>query len=175
MSVNLNMSKKQNNDEITRKITKVILTNQQKMLREDDLRNLCEGSNFDQIIKSVYASLQNIGFELITTKFLDQKYYVLTSEGKDDAISPSSYGTLALILALSKEVDENIQLSDLKEIFSEVWSSVNDLILNDYLRKININDLDIIKITPLGKATLKNIIHNINLKNLLEVFKNKKS
>ena len=176
MSVNRNMSKKQNNDEITSKITKVILTNQQKMLREDDLRNLCEGSNFDQIIKSVYASLQNIGFELITTKFLDQKYYVLTSEGKDDAITPSQYGTLALILALSKEVDENIQLSDLKDLFSEVWSSdVEFLLDNDYLRKININDLDIIKITPLGKATLKNIIHNINLKNLLEVFKSEKS
>ena len=166
---------KENFNQIVRKITKLILTNQQKMVREEDLKNLCEGSNFDQIINEVYLNLKNVGFELIATKFLDQKYYVLTSEGKDDNITPSQYGTLALIAALSKEVDENIKVDDLKEIFSEVWTSdVEFLIENDYLRKINIDDLEIVKITPLGKAALKNIIQNIQLKNLLEVFKDKK-
>ena len=163
---------KENFNQIVRKITKLILTNQQKMVREEDLKNLCEGSNFDQIINEVYLNLKNVGFELIATKFLDQKYYVLTSEGKDDNITPSQYGTLALIAALSKEVDENIKVDDLKEIFSEVWTSdVEFLIENDYLRKINIDDLEIVKITPLGKAALKNIIQNIQLKNLIEVFK----
>lgn len=163
---------KENFNQIVRKITKLILTNQQKMLRDEDLKNLCEGSNFDQIISEVYLNLKKVGFELITTKFLDQKYFVLTSEGKDDDITPSQYGTLALIVALSKEVDENIKVDDLKEIFSEVWTSdVKFLIDNDYLRKINIGDLELVKITPLGKAALKNIIQNIQLKNLLEVFK----
>ena len=163
---------KENFNQIVRKITKLILTNQQKMLRDEDLKNLCEGSNFDQIINEVYLNLKKVGFELIATKFLDQKYYVLTSEGKDDNITPSQYGTLALIAALSKEVDENIKVDDLKEIFSEVWTSdVEFLIENDYLRKINIDDLEIVKITPLGKAALKNIIQNIQLKNLIEVFK----
>lgn len=163
---------KENYNQIVRKITKLILTNQQKMLRDEDLKNLCEGSNFDQIINEVYLNLKKVGFELITTKFLDQKYFVLTSEGKDDDITPSQYGTLALIVALSKEVDENIKVDDLKEIFSEVWTSdVKFLIDNDYLRKINIGDLELVKITPLGKAALKNIIQNIQLKNLLEVFK----
>ncbi|MBA7606915.1 hypothetical protein ES703_14066 [subsurface metagenome] len=79
-----------------------------------------------------------------------------------------------MILALSKEVDENIKISDLKEIFKEVWATdVEFLIENDYLRKIE--DLDIIKITPLGKAILKNIIQDINLKNLLNAFKGKES
>ena len=166
----------QNLDEISRKITKVILTNQQKMVREEDIRNLCEGSNFDQIIKIVYNNLKNVGFELITTKFLDQKYFVLTSDGKDDNISPSSYGTLALILALSIEVDENLKVSDLKELFSEVWSSdVEYLILNDYLRKLSIENLEFIKVTPLGKATLKNIIQNLNLKSLIDIFKHSKT
>ena len=114
---------KENFNQIVRKITKLILTNQQKMLRDEDLKNLCEGSNFDQIINEVYLNLKKVGFELITTKFLDQKYFVLTSEGKDDDITPSQYGTLALIVALSKEVDENIKVDDLKEIFSEVWTS----------------------------------------------------
>ena len=162
--------------EIVRKITKLILTHQQKMVREEDLRNLCEGYNFDQIINEVYINLRNVGLELITTKFLDQNYFVLTSEGKDDNMTPSQYGTLALILALSKEVDENMKLSDLKDIFSEVWTTdVEFLIEKDYLRKINVEDLEIVKITPLGKATLKNIIENLQLKNLLNIFNDIKS
>ena len=162
--------------EIVRKITKLILTHQQKMVREEDLRNLCEGYNFDRIINEVYINLRNVGLELITTKFLDQNYFVLTSEGKDDNITPSQYGTLALILALSKEVDENMKLSDLKDIFSEVWTTdIEFLIEKDYLRKINVEDLEIVKITPLGKATLKNIIENLQLKNLLNIFNDIKS
>ena len=166
---------KENFNQIVRKITKLILTNQQKMLRDEDLKNLCEGSNFDQIINEVYLNLKKVGFELITTKFLDQKYYVLTSEGKDDNITPSQYGTLALIVALSKEVDENIKVDDLKKILSEVWTSdVEFLIENDYLRKISIDDLELVKITPLGKAALKNVIQDVQLKNLIEVFKDLK-
>jgi len=168
--------KDQYTEEIARKITKMILTNQQKMLKENDLRNLCESMDFNQIINLVYNNLKNVGFELITTQFLDQKYYVLTTDGKNDNITPSQYGTLALILALSKEVDENMKLDDLKELFSEVWDSdVEFLVENDYLRKINVDDYDMVKVTPLGKAVLKNIIQNINLKSLLKIFKNSES
>ena len=168
--------KDQYTEEIARKITKMILTNQQKMMKEEDLRNLCERTDFNQIINLVYNNLKNVGFELITTKFLDQKYYVLTTDGKNDNITPSQYGTLALILALSKEVDENMKLDDLKELFSEVWDSdVEFLVENDYLRKIDVDDYDIVKVTPLGKAVLKNVIQNINLKSLLQIFKNSES
>jgi hypothetical protein len=168
--------KDQYTEEIARKITKMILTNQQKMLKEEDLRNLCERTDFNQIINLVYNNLKNVGFELITTKFLDQKYYVLTTDGKNDNITPSQYGTLALILALSKEVDENMKLDDLKELFSEVWDSdVEFLVENDYLRKIDVDNYDIVKVTPLGKAVLKNVIQNINLKSLLQIFKNSES
>ena len=161
-------------DYVIKNLTKIILTNQQKMIREEDLRNLCKNYDFNQIINDIYINLKNIGFELITTKFLEQKYYVLTSEGKDDNLTPSQYGTLAIILAMNREIDDNLKLTDLKELFSEVWSSdVEFLIEEDYLRKINIDDLEIIKITPLGKAILKNIIHNLQLKNLLNTFKEK--
>lgn len=161
------------NEETIKKITRIILTNQQRMIREEDLKNVCDPSfDFEQIIKEVYQNLSNVGFELITTKFLEQKYFVLTSEGKDDTITPSQYGTLALILALSKEVDENIKLNDLKEMFLEVWKSdVEFLLENDYIRQINIDDLDIVKITPLGKATLKNVIQTLQLKNIIKIFK----
>jgi hypothetical protein len=160
-----------NLQEKVKSISKIILTNKQKMIREEDLRNLCENFDFDQIINEVYTNLKKVGFELITTKFLDQKFYILTTEGKEDDVTPSQYGTLALILALSKEVDENIKLSDLKEIFSEVWNpDIEFLFGKDYIRKVNIDGLDIVKITPLGKAILKNIIDNIQVQNLLNIF-----
>ncbi len=156
-------------NEIVKNITKLILTNSQKVIREIDLRNLSKDFNFDRIMSDVYLNLKNVGFELIKTKFLEQQFYILTSNGKDDNITPSQYGILALIITLSKEVDENIKIEDLKEIFTEVWvTDVQFLIDNDYLRKFD--ELGIIKVTPLGKATMKNIIKELQLKNLLNVF-----
>jgi len=159
-----------NFEEVVKNITKLILTNPQKMIREEDLKNLSRDVDFEQVIAEVYVNLQNIGFELITTRFLDQQFYILTSEGKDDQITPSQYGTLALIVALSKEIDENIKIEDLKEIFADIWDTdIQFLIENDYIR--NFEELGIIKVAPLGKAIMKNIIIDLNLKNLLNLFK----
>jgi hypothetical protein len=145
------------------------LTNPQKIIREEDLKNLSKDFNFEEIMSDVYLNLRNVGLDLIKTTFLEQKYYILTSEGKDDNITPSQYGTLALIIALGKEVDENIKIDDLKEIFEEIWDTdVQFLIDNDYIRKFD--ELGIIKISPLGKAIMKNIILDIELKNLLNLF-----
>lgn len=160
----------ENTEEVVRKITRIILTNPQKMIREEDLKNLSKDLNFEIIMSEIYVNLQNIGFELIKTTFLEQKYYILTSGGKDDNVTPSQYGTLAIIIALSKEVDENVKIENLKEIFAEIWDTdIQFLIDNDYLRKFE--ELGIIKVAPLGKAIMKNIIRDINLKNLLELFK----
>jgi hypothetical protein len=169
----LNALAKENNqiNEIVRNITKLILTNPQKIIREEDLKNLSKDVDFEQIMSNIYMNLRNVGFELIKSKFLDQQYYILTADGKDDNVTPSQYGILALIIALSKEVDENIKVEDLKEIFSEVWDTdIKFLIDSDYLRIFN--EFGIIKVTPLGKATLKNIIKDLELKNLLNVFEN---
>ena len=156
-------------EEIVKNIAKILLTNPQKMIREEDLRNLSKDFNFETVMSDIYVKLQNIGFELIKTTFLEQKFYILTSEGKDDNVTPSQYGTLALIVALSKEVDENIKIEDLKDIFADIWDSdIQFLINNDYLRRFE--ELGIIKVAPLGKAIMKNIIGNIKLKNLLELF-----
>jgi len=156
-------------EEVVKNIAKIVLTSPQKMIREEDLRIISKNFEFEEIISAVYINLRNIGFEFIKSKFLDQVYYVLTSEGKDDNITPSQYGTLALILALSKEIDENLEIIDLEEIFKVVWTSdVEFLIKNDYLRRFE--DQNILRITPLGKALLKNILQDLDLKNLLEVF-----
>ena len=158
---------------VVKNIAKIILTSPQKMIREEDLLILTKNLDFEQVISTVYSNLKNVGFEFIKSRFLGQNYYILTSEGKDDRVTPSQYGTLALILALSKELDENLNTNDLKDIFKEVWNTdMKFLIDNDYLRKIE--DQNILKITPLGKALLKNIIKDIELKNLLEAFKRKK-
>jgi hypothetical protein len=160
-------------EESVKKITKLIFTSPQKLIREEDLRNLSLGFDFEEIISEVYTNLKKIGFEFIKSKFQDQNYYVLTSEGKDDDISPSQYGTLALIFTLAKEVDEDLNIDDLKEVFKEVWTSdIISLIEKDYIRKID--NLNILKITPLGKAVLKNVLQDLNLKDLLELFEVKK-
>ena len=168
-------NKNNSQENIVQKISKLLLTNKQKMIREEDLKNLCdENLNFNEIIAAVYSSLENVGFNLIKTKFQEQMYYVLIAKGKDDDITPSQYGILALILALSKEIDENMKVGDLKEIFSEVWSSdVESLIEKDYLRIIE--DLDIIKVTPLTKAALFNVFQDLKLQNLIDVFKDEDS
>jgi len=156
-------------EEVVKNITKIILTSHQKMIREEDLRIISKDFEFEEIISAVYLNLKNVGFEFIKSKFLDQVYYVLTSEGKDDSITPSQYGTLALILALSKELDENLEINDLEEIFKVVWTSdVEFLIKNDFLRRFE--DQNILRITPLGKALLKNILQDLDLKKLLEAF-----
>jgi len=159
-------------EEVVKNIAKIVLTSPQKMIREEDLRVISKDFEFEEIISAVYLNLKNLGFEFIKSKFLEQVYYVLTSEGKDDSITPSQYGTLALILALSKELDENLEINDLEEIFKVVWTSdVDFLINNDYLRRFE--DQNILRITPLGKALLKNVLQDLDLKNLLETFTSK--
>ena len=44
------------------------------------------------------------------------------------------------------------------------------LIKNNYLAQIKSRDYHLIKITPIGKGVLKNIISEINLKKILEIF-----
>ena len=161
-----------NFEETVKNISKIVLTSPQKMIREEDLRILSKNFDFEEIISAVYLNLVNIGFEFIKSKFLDQVYYILTSEGKDDNVTPSQYGTLALIIAYSKELGENLEITDLKEIFKEVWSSdIEFLIDKDYLRKFG--DQNILRVTPLGKALLKNVIQELDLKKLLDVITTK--
>jgi len=160
-------------DDVVKKISRVILTHKQKMIREEDLYNLCGDSIiFENAMIDVYSYLKNVGFDLVKTSFQEQKFYVLITEGKDDKITPSQYGTLALILALTKEIDENIRIDDLKEIFSEVWTSdIQTLIEKDYLREFE--DLGIIKVTPLAKAMFYSVFKDLKLQSLIDIFENK--
>jgi len=73
-----------NFEDIVKNLAKIILTSPQKMIREEDLLNLTKNFDFDEVISAVYSNLKNVGFEFIKSRFLDQNYYILTSEGKDD-------------------------------------------------------------------------------------------
>ena len=53
-----------NFEEAVKNITKIILTSPQKMIREEDLRNLSKNFDFEQIISTVYLNLKKIGFEI---------------------------------------------------------------------------------------------------------------
>ena len=166
----------QNQNEMIIEIAKLILTNKKKMIKEDDLIRFYDKStksDFDEIFNNLHEQFNKLGFELIKTEFQGNYYYVLTLEGKDDNLTPSQYGILALIAALSKEVNENIKIEELKEIFQDQWNSdIKILLDNDYLRKID--RLEIVKITPLGKAILKEILPDLSLDNLLDIFENDK-
>jgi hypothetical protein len=74
-------------EETVKLITKLILTQPQKMIREEDLQNLSKKFNFEKIMSNIYLNLKKVGFEFIKSKFLSDTYYILTSEGKDDMIS----------------------------------------------------------------------------------------
>ena len=165
----------ENDIELTiKKITNLILTTPQKMIREEDLKILSKHFNFEEIMSEVYLNLQKIGFELIKTSFFDQGYYVLTTDGIDDNITPTQYGILALIAALSKELEEVIPIKDIKDIFKEIWNTdIKFLIDNDYLRKNE--DINVIRLTPLGKAILKNIYKDLSLDNLINIFEEEDS
>ena len=111
----MHLSNDQN--EMIMEIAKLILTNKKKMVKEEDLIRLYDKStsDFDETFKNLYEQFNKLGFELIKAEFQGKNYYVLTSEGKDDNITPSQYGSLALIAALSKEVNENFSWNRLDD------------------------------------------------------------
>ena len=160
--------------QITKKIANLILTSPQKMIREEDLKTISRDFNFEEIMSEVYLNLQKVCFELIKTNFFGQGYYVLTTDGIDDNITPSQYGILAIIATLGKDLEEVIPIKDVKEIFKEIWDTdIKFLIDNDYIRKNE--ELNIIRLSPLGKAVLKNIYKDLRLDNLIKIFENENS
>ena len=152
-------------------IAKLILTSQKRMVKEEDLRRLYNISNMDKIFEDLNSIFTKLGFELIRTEFQGNTFLVLISEGKDDNLTPIQYGSLALISALSREVNNNIKIEDIKEIFKDQWDiAVKPLVDNDYIRIID--NLEIVKITPIGKVVLKEILPKISLEYLLDILAN---
>ena len=155
--------------DITR-LNQYILQNKLGMIREQDLQNLCASvEEFVQIIPKLIENFRNIGLSLARTTFKGEKYFVLTSPGKDPSISPSMYGTLALILSMYTELGVlNMPHKEIKKLFQEVWSDVELLIEVNYLQVDSTQQEDQLLITPLGKAAFKNIAKNLKFKELID-------
>ena len=155
--------------DITR-LSQYILQNKLGMIREQDLQNLCASvEEFVQIIPKLIENFRNIGLSLARTTFKGEKYFVLTSPGKDPSISPSMYGTLALILSMYTELGVlNMPHKEIKKLFQEVWSDVELLIDVNYLQVDSTQQEDQLLITPLGKAAFKNIAKNLKFKELID-------
>ena len=110
------------NEILLQQISRLIIQNKKKIVNERDIINLC--SNEEEYKKMIPVLVQNfklIGFSLIRTTFQGKRYFVLTTPGKDDIISPSMYGTLGLIISLYNEVGRDIELIKIKQIFKELW------------------------------------------------------
>ena len=160
--------KKMSEINLKRKITQVLLQNKQGMVKESDLINISGSEDdFKRNIKSIIKDLQSLGFSLSRTTFGDAKYYVLTTPGKAENISPSMYGALGLIIATFNEIGDKIPLLELKKTFKNVWQSVEQLIENNYLQVKIENGQDYLKITPVGKASFKNVLKSLTLKDII--------
>ncbi len=158
------------NEQLIARLSRILLQNQTGMVKEHDLRNLCASEEeYTQIIPQIVKDFKNLGLSLIRTKFQGERYYVLTTPGKDSKITPSMYGAMALIIATVNEIGNNLLVSELKAIFKNVWSDIESLLSIDYLRIVKTKDGEKIEITPLGKGAFKNIMKDLNLKKLTEL------
>ena len=156
------------NEILLQQISRLIIQNKKKIVNERDIINLCsDEEEYKKIIPALVQNFKLIGFSLIRTTFQGERYFVLTTPGKDDAISPSMYGTLGLIIALYNEVGRNIELIKIKQIFKELWDEVEELITHNYLQISKDKGTEIITITPIGKAAFKNILKDLNLPKIL--------
>jgi len=156
------------NEILLQQISRLIIQNKKKIVNERDIINLCsDEEEYKKMIPVLVQNFKLIGFSLIRTTFQGKRYFVLTTPGKDDAISPSMYGTLGLIIALNNEVGRDIELTKIKQIFKELWDEVEELITHNYLQISKDKGTDILTITPIGKAAFKNILRELNLPKIL--------
>lgn len=157
-----------NNEKISR-ICRLILQNEKKMTKEQDLINLCENpEELEELLPDIVTRFEQIGFNLVRSKYRNEKYYVLTSIGKDDQISPKMYGTLGLIIAFFNELGEEQGVSELKEIFNEVWDEVKQLVALNYLQIYQGMQGELLAVTPLGKACFRNVLKELDFKKYLQ-------
>ena len=158
------------NDILTQQLSRLLIQNKKKMINERDIINLCSNEEeYNEVIPILVKNFKLIGFSLIRTTYQGNRYLVLTSAGKDDKISPSMYGVLGLIIALYNEIGHDIEITKIKNIFSDLWDDIEELMSQNYLEIINNRGMDILAITPIGKAAFKNILKDLNLPTLLSI------
>jgi hypothetical protein len=157
-----------NNEKIS-KICRLILQNEKKMTKELDIINLCTNSEeLEELLPEIVARFEQIGFNLVRSKYRNEKYYVLTGIGKDDQISPKMYGALGLIIAYFNELGEEQPVTELKVIFAEIWDEITQLINLNYLQIFPGMKGEMLVITPLAKACFRSVLKELDFKKYLQ-------
>ena len=158
-------------EEKIKKISKIFLEGTNRMLSEKDLLNYLDNFNLlEEILDDLNARFENIGYEIISTVFQKEKYYLLVTEGKDMRLNPEQYGILAIILGINKDINRDLTVNEFKDLFSNVWRDIEYLQKSGYLSENTINNKTHIILTPLTKILFKNVIEQIGLTKILNEF-----
>ncbi len=155
------------NDEYERKIkkiSKIMLESSNRMTKEKDLLIYIQDEDlFEELIGDLNSRFENIGYEIIKTSFLNENYYILSSDGIDSSLTPQMYGALAIIIGLNKEMNSNLTIEESKEIFSNIWEEIEFLKENKYLVQYSIDNTDFLIPTPIAKVLFKNFISELEI------------
>jgi hypothetical protein len=158
------------NENLFKRISQIVLQSDSQMIKEENIRNLCpDEEEFQEIISTLLKSLKTMGFSLIRTTYENERYFVITIPGKDSDISPSMYGVMGLILSVYNELGKDMELDEIKKIFKENWEDIESLVEIEYLKIEKVDNIQILKITPLGKAAFKNVLKELKIKNIIDL------
>lgn len=165
------MTENQNENQYSKikRICRLLLESQEKMVKEKDLLTLAENDEdlFQDIISEVNSRFDEIGYELIRTSFMDEAYYLLASSGMDKNLTPQMYGILGLIFSYQKEFSRDMNLLEAKEIFKSQWQEILFLQEKGYLKEHTLQKETYLLITPIGKVLFKDLISDISLDAIL--------
>ena len=165
---------KMSNQELVMKLSRLILQNPQRMIKEQDIQNFCTNTDeYQQVVGDLVANFKKIGFTLSRSAFQKDRYFVLTAPGKDDVISPSMYGALALIIATLNEFGTDLEFDEAQGLFKEVWGEVEQLVGAQYLAIVEENGKPMLVVTPIGKAAFRTMLKDLRLKDLIQKFHEK--
>ncbi len=157
------------NSELIEKICRILITNQKLMIQEKDIQNLCSSlTEYQTIMRSVITRLKKVGFRVIRSSFKDKKYLLVATLGKDPKLSPSLYGTLALILAYFNEFGDEIEVSEIQSTFKEVWTQIEVLIDEKYLTVEQRGKTKNLQVMPVSKAIFKDLLPKLTIDSLLQ-------
>lgn len=152
-----------------KKIARIFLESEKKMIKRMDLLAFVHDSDLlDEMISDLLDRFEQLGYDMITTRYLNEIYYVLTSPGVDKNLTPIMYGALAIILALNREFGKDIEINRAQELFDDIWNEIEFMIENGYLDRVKIKNEELLVITPAGKAIFKNIITDLDINQIMK-------
>lgn len=155
-------------------ISKLILQSTRGMVHEQDIVNLFSSiEEYSQAIKEIVNRFRSIGLTLVRTEYEGKQYFVVSSPGKDEQVSPAMYGVLGIIIAMYNEIGSELSVKKLKKVLNDVWTEVELLIEANYLAEIKKDNEMMLMLTPIAKAATRKIAKELNIRDLIDTSNNK--